>query len=237
MVKRITICLVILFLFIPVCVFGASINGRGAVIDANVLNIRSGPSTDYPVIGTFYSGDKLNIITRTAGEWYKIEYYGAVGFVHAAYVSASRSGEPSAVSKVNAFATTQTYEGSSKGQQVVEYAKQFLGVTYVYGGTTPNGFDCSGLVQYVYKQMGVSLNRVAADQTAHGVPVAPSDLMPGDIVFFHNTSRYTRINHVGIYVGGGNFIHAPQPGDVVKISTLNSGYYSTTFITARRIFN
>ena len=235
MLKK-TAFLALLLIAIPTAVFGANINGRGAVIDATVLNVRSAPSTSAEIIGRFNTGEKINIITRTAGEWYKVEFDGKTGFVYAEYISACRNGEPSSRSRVNAFATAQSAEGATRGEQVVNIAKQYLGVNYVYGGTTPNGFDCSGLVQYVYKQMGVSLNRVACDQTAHGTPVNRASLVPGDIVFFHNTSKYTRINHVGIYVGEGMFIHAPTTGDVVKISSLDTGYYSTTFVTARRIF-
>ncbi|MBR5218289.1 MAG: C40 family peptidase [Clostridia bacterium] len=219
---------------IPVSVNADNINGVGAT-SASSLNIRSAPSTNAEITGRLAYGNKINIITKT-GEWYKIDMGGKIGYVHVNYVSASRSGEP-VLYNPEADMSIQTAEGSSKGQQVVNIAKSYMGVPYVWAGTSPSGFDCSGLVQYVYKQMGVSLNRVAADQTAHGTPVSKENLKPGDIVFFHNTSRYTRINHVGIYVGDGMFIHAPQTGDVVKLSPINTGYYNTTFVTARRIFD
>ncbi len=213
----------------------ADINAVGAV-DANSLNVRALPSMDAAIVGTLYNGQTIHIITKTGGQWFKIEFSGGVGFVHASYVVDSRNGTPVVYDKT-ADMSIQTLEGSEKGQLVVETAKKYLGVPYVWAGTSPSGFDCSGLVQYVFRELGVSLNRVAADQTAHGIPVTRENLLPGDIVFFHNTNKYTRINHVGIYVGDGNFIHAPQTGDVVKISTLDSGYYAGTFVTARRIFN
>ncbi len=227
------------FLFAAALLFAspvrADVNGVGAV-DATSLNVRSAPSMNASVIGRLTNGEHINIVTKTGGEWFKIDIGGQIGFVHASYVVASRNGTPVVYDKT-ADMSIQTAEGTEKGQLVVATAKKYLGVPYVWAGTSPAGFDCSGLVQYVFRELGVSLNRVAADQTAHGTPVTLQNLLPGDIVFFHNTSRYTRINHVGIYVGNGQFIHAPQTGDVVKISPMDSGYYSQTFVTARRIFN
>lgn len=231
---HIFILVLVVIISLQTCVFADEVNGVGAT-SANTLNIRQAPSTNSAIIGTLTYGNKVNIITKT-GEWYKLDLNGSIGYVHVNYISASRSGEP-VLYNPEADMSFQTEEGSSKGQQIVAIAKSYMGVPYVWGGTSPAGFDCSGLVQYVFRQMGVSINRVAADQTAHGTPVSRENLKPGDIVFFHNTSRYTRINHVGIYVGDGQFIHAPQTGDVVKISPLNTGYYNTTFITARRIFD
>ncbi len=225
--------LALILLLFPVGA-AADTNAVGAV-DASSLNVRTMPSMSAGVMGKLYSGQQINIITKTGGEWFKIEYEGGIGYVHADYVVDRRSGTPVVYDK-NADMSIQTASGSEKGQLVVATASKYLGVPYVYGGTSPQGFDCSGLVQYVFRELGVSLNRVAADQTAHGIPVTRENLLPGDIVFFHNTNKYTRINHVGIYVGDGNFIHAPQTGDVVKITTLDSGYYAGTFVTARRIF-
>jgi peptidoglycan DL-endopeptidase CwlO len=111
---------------------------------------------------------------------------------------------------------------------VVGIAMHYLGVPYVWGGASPRGFDCSGLVMYVYAQIGVSLPHSSYAQAAMGTPVSISQLQPGDLVFF------TGASHEGIYIGGGQFIHAPHTGDVVKISSL-SGYYSSAFYTARRI--
>jgi len=111
---------------------------------------------------------------------------------------------------------------------VVGIAMQYLGVPYVWGGSSPRGFDCSGLVSYVFAQIGVSLPHSSYAQFGMGTPVSISQLEPGDLVFF------TGASHVGIYIGGGQFIHAPHTGDVVKISSL-SGYYSSNFAGGRRI--
>ena len=131
---------------------------------------------------------------------------------------------------------TQSAEGQIKAEKVVEAAKEYLGVKYLWGGASPFGFDCSGLVYYVYGQFDVKLYRVAADQAKNGVEVNPDYLMPGDLVFFWNKEKYSEINHVGMYVGDGEFIHAPSTGDVVKISSLTESYYRKTFCKARRIF-
>ena len=111
---------------------------------------------------------------------------------------------------------------------VVGIAMQYLGTPYVYGGSSPSGFDCSGFVMYVYAQVGVSLPHNAAAQYGYGTPVDRSQLQPGDLVFFNG------LGHNGIYIGGGQFIHSPHTGDVVKISSL-SGWYSSTWVGARRL--
>jgi peptidoglycan DL-endopeptidase CwlO len=111
---------------------------------------------------------------------------------------------------------------------VVGIAMRYLGVPYVWGGSTPRGFDCSGFVSYVFAQIGVSVPHSSYSQFGMGTAISISALQPGDLVFFAGAS------HVGIYIGGGQFIHAPHTGDVVKISSL-SGYYSSNFAGARRI--
>jgi cell wall-associated NlpC family hydrolase len=111
---------------------------------------------------------------------------------------------------------------------VVGIAMQYLGTPYVWGGASPSGFDCSGLVMYVFAQVGISLPHSSYAQYGYGSPVSMSQLQPGDLVFFDG------LGHVGIYVGGGNFIHAPHTGDVVKISSL-SGWYASTFVGGRRL--
>jgi len=110
----------------------------------------------------------------------------------------------------------------------VGIAMQYLGTPYVYGGSSPSGFDCSGFVMYVYAQLGVSLPHNAAAQYGYGTPVDRSQLQPGDLVFFNG------LGHNGIYIGGGSFIHSPHTGDVVKISPM-SGWYMSTYVGARRL--
>ena len=111
---------------------------------------------------------------------------------------------------------------------VVGIAMQYLGTPYVYGGASPSGFDCSGFLMYVYAQVGVSLPHNAAMQYGYGSPVDRSQLQPGDLVFFNG------LGHNGMYIGGGQFIHSPHTGDVVKISSI-SGWYSERWVGARRL--
>lgn len=123
--------------------------------------------------------------------------------------------------------TVRKTSGKTTGEDIVNYAKTFLGCKYVWGATGPNTFDCSGLTYYVYKHFGYVLHRVSKDQRTDGVAVKKSDLQPGDLVHF--------TGHVGIYVGDNNFIHAPKTGDVVKITSLSDSYYVEHYWGARRI--
>jgi len=118
---------------------------------------------------------------------------------------------------------------STLGGQAVAIAERYLGVPYVWGGASPSGFDCSGLVMYVYSQLGVSLPHNAAAQYYSLPHVSESDLQPGDLVFFDG------LNHVGIYIGGGSMIHAPHTGTVVQVASL-SGYYAQNFAGAVRVW-
>jgi cell wall-associated NlpC family hydrolase len=112
---------------------------------------------------------------------------------------------------------------------VVAIALSQLGTSYVWGGAAPGGFDCSGLVMWAYAQVGVSLPHSSYAQYNYGVPVSEDELQPGDLVFFDG------LGHVGIYIGGGQFVHAPHTGDVVKISSLSEDWYAANYVGARRI--
>jgi cell wall-associated NlpC family hydrolase len=116
----------------------------------------------------------------------------------------------------------------------VEAALSQAGVPYVFGGASPDsGFDCSGLMQWAYGQQGVQIPRVAADQARAGQAVPRDQLAPGDLVYFADSSGY--VHHIGMYVGGDKFLHAPHTGDVVKISSLSDAWYSSTYVGARRL--
>lgn len=141
------------------------------------------------------------------------------------------SSSGSSGSSSNKWSNDTTVSGGS-GQDIVNYAMQFLGVPYVYGGTSPSGFDCSGLVYYCYHHYGYSVNRTAAGLAYNGTSV--SSLRAGDVLLFTSTDG-SYIGHTGIYIGNGQFIHAPHTGDVVKISNLSDSYYTSHYVGARRI--
>lgn len=123
-----------------------------------------------------------------------------------------------------AIVTPNRGQGSASGNAIVSYAYQFIGTPYVYGATGPNSFDCSGFTSYVYRNAaGIDITRTTYSQIGVGTPVSYGDLQPGDLVFTYGA------DHVGIYVGGGQYIHAPQPGDSVKVSPV------TSFYAARRV--
>ena len=117
-------------------------------------------------------------------------------------------------------------------RRIISSAMDYMGVPYVFGGTSPYGFDCSGYVQYVFANAGVSLPRTADVQYEEGTPISTAELVPGDLVFF--TTYTYGASHVGIYVGDGNFIHASSSRGVT-ISSLSEAYYSSRYIGARRI--
>lgn len=116
---------------------------------------------------------------------------------------------------------TNTY-ASEKAQSILNYAYQFRGIPYVWGGSTPNGFDCSGFTSYVYRAFGINIPRVARDQQNFGQRISLSEVLPGDMVFFN-----TPATHVGIYVGNNQYIHAPRTGDVIRVANLNWGAVSS----------
>ena len=119
------------------------------------------------------------------------------------------------------------------GSAIVAEAEKYMGVPYVWGGTSPEGFDCSGLVQYVCNSLGITVNRVAEDQFRDGIPVTRDELMPGDLVFFEQNGY---IHHVGIYAGNNMMIHAPHTGDVVRLASLDNEYYQREYAGARRVY-
>lgn len=140
------------------------------------------------------------------------------------------------------YGTPQGYsksqDSSASGLEIVNFAKLYLGKPYVYAASGPNSFDCSGYTSFVYKNFGVQIPRVAADQRNAGYGVSKTELLPGDLILFTSPNSGSSIGHCGIYIGDGNFIHASSGSSMcVRIDTLNSGSYAKRYVTARRIIN
>ena len=222
-----------------------SISKTGYVTTESLM-VRKEASTSSEDIESLSKNDKVEITGQLDG-WYQIKINGKTGYVSSKYISdtkatetTSRSGSTIKEEKVTPMeveekTTNSTTSNTNKGTSVVEYAKNYLGCKYVSGGSSPTtGFDCSGFKSYVYKNFGVSLSRSSKGQINDGVAVSRSDLQPGDIVVFNNSGNSV-IGHVGIYIGGDNFIHAANPSQGVTITSLSSSYYSKRYVGARRV--
>lgn len=190
------------------------------------LNLRSGPSTEDEQIATLRSGDVVSLLGIDNG-WFKVGWKDLEGYASSDYIVPCLDEEGSRGDRdiVTPIA-----------QQLVEYAKQFQGIPYVWGGNGPTCFDCSGFTKYVYAHFGYGLNRTASAQMSNGRKVSLEELQPGDLVFFNNGRVRTSASHVGMYIGDGLFIHASTNHYNVEISSL-SGYYLNIYIGARRIIN
>ncbi len=215
-----TLAFVITILATSFTAFAAE--GSYGIVTASLLNLRQSPNTSCAILAQIPNGQAVSVKSIDSG-WAKVTYGSTEGYVSLDYLKIMQGEMPNRSAVV-----------STKGQAVVELAKKYLGTPYVYGGSAPGGFDCSGFVYYIYKQMGVTLNRVADDQMRNGTWIATHNLQPGDIVGFSNGSGY--VNHVGIYAGNGMMIHSPQTGDVVKYESIVTGNYGRRLVCGRRIF-
>jgi cell wall-associated NlpC family hydrolase len=154
--------------------------------------------------------------------------------------STSSSSKKTTASKTTTSKTTRTVASRGKAapvpmdkaDAVIDYAKQFMGIKYVFGGSTPSGFDCSGFTMYVFKKINIDLPHSASAQASMGIAVSKSELMPGDLVFFQTYKK--GISHVGIYIGGGQFIEASSSRGIA-VTSLSSSYYAPRYMGATRI--
>ena len=219
-------------------------------INSSSVNVRKEPNKSSDVITTLLLNTGVTITAQT-DEWYKVTYGDYTGYIHKSLVSekptetqstSSRSSEPrttpEAASEETTSQATASSSSSGTGSEIAAFAKQYLGYSYVYGGTSPSsGFDCSGFTQYVYSSFGYSLGgRGASSQSQSGTAVSRDNLQPGDLLVFNNDPGGA-IGHVGIYIGDGMMVHAANPRRGVVTDTINSGYYNTYYYTARRIEN
>ena len=231
--------------------------GYGKVTGSSV-NLRSGPGTSYAVVGSVKKGDTSCYIIGLNNGWYKVITGSKICYIRSDYLELTQipyenkassnspkffrlgnstgvAPSPEALNGSSGSANNSSApQPSASGSQILAKAQQYLGAPYVYGGASPSGFDCSGFVYYVLKELGYSPYRTPADQYKMGTAVSKSNLQPGDIVFFANTYA-SGISHVGIYAGDGQFIHAPNSRSVVSYSSLTSGYWSDHYYGARRM--
>ncbi len=222
--------------------------GYGQVNDSYV-NMRTGPGTSYASIGKSHTGEMAYVIGLNKG-WYKVIWEDAVCYIRSDYLDLTeapyenRANPKSPVFfqggwsngtpvSVTAFKNSANYIGASRGDAIVNTAMQYIGVPYLWAGSTPKGFDCSGFTQYVFKQHGIAINRTTSTQYKNGYYVSKSELQPGDLVFFQNTYK-EGISHVGIYVGNGRFIHASSSVGVT-VTALDNSYWASRYYGARRV--
>ena len=188
------------------------------------VRMRAGAGTYSEILRVTEYGESVEI-TGVCGEWYRVNAGGMSGYIRGDYVEL---GEYDG-------STAPTDFSGSVGEQIVSFAKQYMGYSYVWAGSSPStGFDCSGFVSYVFKSMGYQTSRTAADiYYNNGTSVAYEDLQPGDAVFFASSSQ--AIGHVGIYIGNGQFIHSSSGAGYVTINSLSESYYSRMYVGAKRI--
>ena len=184
-------------------------------VTCSLLNVRVSPTTDSDIVTQLPAGSNVDIIYADNG-WYNIKMEnGVTGFVSASFIKKG----------------SQT---NTDGKKIVDEALKHVGKTYTYGASGPNAFDCSGFSSYVYRQVGYSLPHSSNTQGTMGSYVSKDLLSPGDLVFFSNRSDRS-INHVGIYIGNNNFVHAATTSKGVRVDSLTSNYYVNHYVTARRV--
>ena len=226
-----------------------------AKVTTDALNMRNSANTSGDVVAMVAQGEYVKLSGFENG-WYKVSYGDYSGYMSGDYLSlvaekpeppkstgTSSSGSKKSISSSSSLPSGQSAgNGSGTGSDIVDYALSFCGVTYSYGGASPSGFDCSGFTMYVYDHFGYDLPHGATTQMNYGQPVSRDNLSPGDLVFFFDSDfADSGASHVGIYIGGGQIVHASSgPGYCVKVSSFRGdgstgNYYSEVYLTARHI--
>ena len=214
--------------------------GNGKILGTGV-NLRTGPDTTYPVAAVSRQGDQCYIIGINQG-WYKVLYgsktcYIRSDFVELTEIPYENPDSPNSPKyyrggkSIGTASSASAVPVSVSGSQILAEAQKYLGCPYRAGGASPSGFDCSGFVYYVLKQVGLSPYRTPSEQYKMGTKVEKSALQVGDLVFFGSGS----ITHAGIYAGGGQFIHAPNSRATVSYSDLTTGYWAQSYYGACRV--
>lgn len=216
-------------------------NATGKVTGDDVI-MRSAPSTTGTQLGSCDAGTIVKIIGINNG-WYKVKYSSNTGYIRSDFVTVVADTTASAAPAVAGAADIQasssatlTDEQLTLRQQVINFALQYVGYDYVYGGSSPScGFDCSGFVKYVFNHFDYTVTRTASSQYASdGTSITKAELIPGDLVFFSSNGGYS-VTHVGIYIGDNQFVHASSPKIGVVVSRLDSTYYTNVWYGAKRM--
>ena len=209
--------------------------GTGHIVCDTTVNLREQPNTSSSVLASLSNSTAVSVTGVYQG-WYKVSCNGKNGYVHPDYITFAAVQTPAPAENkapVTPDSNVVSYTGTSEARaEVLEYAAQFLGTPYVYGGSSPSGFDCSGFTSYVFNNTVGSIPRVAQSQFNATTHVSREELLPGDLVFFGSSA--SSISHVGIYVGDDTFIHSPHTGAVVKYESL-SGNYASRFQGGGRV--
>jgi cell wall-associated NlpC family hydrolase len=206
---------------------GLAVGDRAIISGTNGdgVNVRSGPGTGYEVVAGLTEGSNVPILggpspDADGANWFQVEAWGVTGWVHSDYL-AEVGGAP--------------VSGDAVGEAIAAEALKYLGAPYVWAGTNPNGFDCSGFTYFIMNWvLGNDFPRAIEDQLASGEYVHPNDLQPGDLVFFTDTYK-PGLSHVGIYIGKGEFVNAGSEDDVVAISYMWDDYWGPRYLESRRI--
>ena len=205
-------------------------------ITGDSVNIRAKPTTSSDAVA-FCSEETIVTVIGINTGWYKVVHEGHTGYIRSdlmTIIEGTRASSSSSASTPTSSGYIVPPANLAQGERIAQFALGFLGTHYVWGGTSPSGFDCSGLVKYTYDHFGYSITRVADSQYRNdGVLVEKADLQPGDILCFSSDGSY--VNHVGIYIGNNEFVHSSSSSTGVIVSRLDSAYYTSVFLAGKRI--
>lgn len=208
----------------------------GMITDDDV-RMRDTPSTSGNVLMDEDNGTVVKVIGINNG-WYKAVHNDVTGYIRSDLMTIVQDEITKQAGQANTGVTQVSAGEKSLRQQVVDFALQYVGYSYVYGGQSPStGFDCSGFVYYVFHNFGYNVTRTASSQYASdGVSISKAELQPGDLVFFSSNGGYS-VTHVGIYIGNNQFVHASTPRAGLIISSLDSDYYLKVWHGAKRVLS
>jgi len=210
----------------------ANFTAQGLITSSSRVNMRQRPNTNSASLGLFSEGTRMTIIGINNG-WYKVRQGGNTGYIRSDLMQIISEQNTPSVTRISAPAPNPNLP---LAQQLVDYALEYVGVRYVWGGASPNtGFDCSGFTSYIFRTFDMSLTRNASGQFRdNGVHIDKSELTPGDLVFASSNGGRS-VTHVGIYIGDGEFVHASSARGAVMVSDLNSSYQLSVWHGAKRV--